>query len=181
MLANALASPVVSMRRFADSSGKWPNCEVSLSMRAGQCCRDPVQGCGKTALRRRTDIPIVSPDELLAAKLDRVLITLPDLLPEVSARFPDSTVAGKSTATDHHHPARAETWVFGSRESRLPAQAPRQTSTWHRMVAERVPGRSGPDRLVPNGVARKPAGHDLGRRLKSSIAGCRSSGTAAAR
>jgi hypothetical protein len=36
-----------------------------------------------------TDIPIVSPNELLAAKPDRVLLTLPDLLPEVSARFPE--------------------------------------------------------------------------------------------
>jgi hypothetical protein len=36
-----------------------------------------------------TDIPIVSPSELLAAKPDRVLLTLPDLLPEVSARFPE--------------------------------------------------------------------------------------------
>jgi C-methyltransferase C-terminal domain/Putative zinc binding domain len=35
-----------------------------------------------------TDIPIVSPAELLAAKPDRVLLTLPDLLPEVSARYP---------------------------------------------------------------------------------------------
>jgi hypothetical protein len=36
-----------------------------------------------------TDIPIVSPNELLEAKPDRVLLTLPDLLPEVSARFPE--------------------------------------------------------------------------------------------
>ena len=36
-----------------------------------------------------TDILIVSPDELLAANPDRVLLTLPDLLPEVSARFPE--------------------------------------------------------------------------------------------
>jgi hypothetical protein len=36
-----------------------------------------------------TDIPIVSPDEFLAAKPDRVLLTLPDLLPEVSAQFPE--------------------------------------------------------------------------------------------
>jgi hypothetical protein len=36
-----------------------------------------------------TDIPIVSPDELLAAKPDRVLLTVPDLLPEVSARYPE--------------------------------------------------------------------------------------------
>jgi hypothetical protein len=36
-----------------------------------------------------TDIPIVTPNELLAAKPDRVLLTLPDLLPEVSARFPE--------------------------------------------------------------------------------------------
>jgi C-methyltransferase C-terminal domain/Putative zinc binding domain/Methyltransferase domain len=36
-----------------------------------------------------TDIPILSPKELLEAKPDRVLLTLPDLLPEVSARFPE--------------------------------------------------------------------------------------------
>lgn len=36
-----------------------------------------------------TDIPIVSPETLLAAQPDRVLLTLPDLLPEVSARFPE--------------------------------------------------------------------------------------------
>jgi hypothetical protein len=35
-----------------------------------------------------TDIPIVSPEELLAANPDRVLLTLPDLLPEVSALYP---------------------------------------------------------------------------------------------
>lgn len=35
-----------------------------------------------------TDIPIVSPGELLDADPDRVLLTLPDLLPEVRARFP---------------------------------------------------------------------------------------------
>jgi len=35
-----------------------------------------------------TDIPIVSPDELLAANPDRVLLTLPDLFPEVSTRYP---------------------------------------------------------------------------------------------
>jgi C-methyltransferase C-terminal domain/Putative zinc binding domain/Methyltransferase domain len=35
-----------------------------------------------------TDIPIVSPEELEAARPDRVLLTIPDLLPEVSARFP---------------------------------------------------------------------------------------------
>ena len=34
------------------------------------------------------DIPIVSLDELLAAKPDRVILTLPDLLPAVSACFP---------------------------------------------------------------------------------------------
>jgi hypothetical protein len=36
-----------------------------------------------------TDIPIVSPKELLTAKPDRVLLTLPDLLPEIGARFPE--------------------------------------------------------------------------------------------
>lgn len=36
-----------------------------------------------------TDIPIISPKDLLEAKPDRVLLTLPDLLPEVSAQFPE--------------------------------------------------------------------------------------------
>ncbi|MGE2731541.1 transferase [Mycolicibacterium vaccae] len=35
-----------------------------------------------------TDIPIVSPEELLEADPDRVLLTLADLLPEVEARYP---------------------------------------------------------------------------------------------
>jgi hypothetical protein len=35
-----------------------------------------------------TDVPIISPDALLAADPDRILLTLPDLLPEVSRRFP---------------------------------------------------------------------------------------------
>jgi hypothetical protein len=35
-----------------------------------------------------TDIPIVSPDQLLAANPDRVLLTLPDLLPEISEQYP---------------------------------------------------------------------------------------------
>ncbi|GFG54435.1 transferase [Mycolicibacterium agri] len=36
-----------------------------------------------------TDIPIVSPDQLLVAEPDQVLLTVPDLLPEVAARFPE--------------------------------------------------------------------------------------------
>jgi len=36
-----------------------------------------------------TNIPIVSPGELLAAKPDQVLLTLPDLLSEVVERFPE--------------------------------------------------------------------------------------------
>ena len=36
-----------------------------------------------------TDIPIVSPEELLAAKPDRVLLTLPDLFAEVNEKFPE--------------------------------------------------------------------------------------------
>jgi hypothetical protein len=36
-----------------------------------------------------TDIRIVSPNDLLEAKPDRVFLTLPDLLPEVSSRFPE--------------------------------------------------------------------------------------------
>ncbi len=36
-----------------------------------------------------TDVPIIAPTELVAANPDRVLLTLPDLLPEVRARFPE--------------------------------------------------------------------------------------------
>ena len=36
-----------------------------------------------------TDIPIVSPEELVAAKPDRVLLTLPDLFAEVNEKFPE--------------------------------------------------------------------------------------------
>ncbi|MGW5108626.1 transferase [Nocardia sp. NPDC004123] len=36
-----------------------------------------------------TDIPILSPAELVAAQPDRVLLTLPDMLPEVSSRWPE--------------------------------------------------------------------------------------------
>jgi C-methyltransferase C-terminal domain/Putative zinc binding domain len=36
-----------------------------------------------------TDIPIVAPNKLLKANPHRVLLTLPDLLPEVSKRFPE--------------------------------------------------------------------------------------------
>lgn len=36
-----------------------------------------------------TDIPIVSPDELVRSNPDRVLLTLPDLLPELQERYPD--------------------------------------------------------------------------------------------
>jgi hypothetical protein len=36
-----------------------------------------------------TDIPIVSPDELIAAEPSRVLLTLPDLLPELRKKMPE--------------------------------------------------------------------------------------------
>lgn len=36
-----------------------------------------------------TNIPIVSPEDLVAARPDFVYLTLPDLLPEVSARYPE--------------------------------------------------------------------------------------------
>jgi hypothetical protein len=67
---------------------------VALFSRAGIDSRllTAVADASTTKQGRRmpgTDIPIVSPDELLAAKPDRVLLTLPDLLPEVSARFPE--------------------------------------------------------------------------------------------
>ncbi|MCV7178486.1 methyltransferase C-terminal domain-containing protein [Mycolicibacterium sphagni] len=36
-----------------------------------------------------TDIPIIAPEELIAADPDRVVLTLPDLLPEVSDAYPE--------------------------------------------------------------------------------------------
>ncbi|WP_107656366.1 class I SAM-dependent methyltransferase [Nocardia suismassiliense] len=36
-----------------------------------------------------TDVPIIAPDELVTARPDLVLLTLPDLLPEVRARYPE--------------------------------------------------------------------------------------------
>ncbi|MBL1074085.1 methyltransferase domain-containing protein [Nocardia sp. 2] len=36
-----------------------------------------------------TDVPIISPAELVAAQPDRVFLTLPDLLPEVRSRLPE--------------------------------------------------------------------------------------------
>ncbi|MDT5079153.1 MAG: hypothetical protein QOJ80_3790 [Mycobacterium sp.] len=45
-----------------------------------------------------TDVPIISPDELVAADPDVVLLTLPDLLSEVSARYPQ--LAGRWVTDD---------------------------------------------------------------------------------
>ncbi|MFG1798113.1 class I SAM-dependent methyltransferase [Nocardia sp. NPDC049149] len=36
-----------------------------------------------------TDVPIIAPDELLTARPDLVLLTLPDLLPELRTRYPE--------------------------------------------------------------------------------------------
>ncbi|KAA0101931.1 methyltransferase domain-containing protein [Mycolicibacterium sp. P1-18] len=46
-----------------------------------------------------TDVPIISPEELVAADPDVVLLTLPDLLAEVSRRFP--RLAGRWRTDDH--------------------------------------------------------------------------------
>jgi glutamate-1-semialdehyde 2,1-aminomutase len=46
-----------------------------------------------------TDVPIISPEELVAADPDVVLLTLPDLLAEVSQRFP--RLAGRWRTDDH--------------------------------------------------------------------------------
>jgi hypothetical protein len=67
---------------------------VSLFSRAGITTRlvQAVADASPVKQGRRmpgTDIPIVPPGELLAAMPDRVLLTLSDLLPEVSARFPE--------------------------------------------------------------------------------------------
>ncbi|WP_328394636.1 class I SAM-dependent methyltransferase [Nocardia sp. NBC_00416] len=51
-----------------------------------------------------TDVPIISPAELVAARPDRVLLTVPDLLPEVSERFPE--LAGRWFVDEPADPAR---------------------------------------------------------------------------
>ena len=71
-----------------------PSRAVALFSRAGVASRLIVAVADASPAKhgRRmpgSDIPIVSPDELFQAKPDRVLLTLPDLLPEVSARFPE--------------------------------------------------------------------------------------------
>jgi hypothetical protein len=45
-----------------------------------------------------TDVPIISPEDLVAADPDVVLLTLPDLLSEVSTRYPE--LAGRWTTDD---------------------------------------------------------------------------------
>ncbi|MGW5381472.1 methyltransferase domain-containing protein [Nocardia sp. NPDC003963] len=51
-----------------------------------------------------TDIPIISPAELLAARPDRVLLTVPDLHAEVSGRFPE--LAGRWFVDEPAHHIR---------------------------------------------------------------------------
>ncbi|AKS32305.1 methyltransferase domain-containing protein [Mycolicibacterium goodii] len=67
---------------------------VALFSRAGLDSRlvAAVADASPAKLGRRmpgTDIPIVSPDELLAANPGSVLLTVPDLLAEVRARYPE--------------------------------------------------------------------------------------------
>ena len=45
-----------------------------------------------------TDVPIIAPEDLLAADPDCVLLTLPDLLAEVSAAYPQ--LAGRWVSDD---------------------------------------------------------------------------------
>ncbi|CAG7602869.1 transferase [Rhodococcus opacus] len=52
-----------------------------------------------------TDVPIISPEQLLRAHPDKVVLTLPDLLPEVSQRYPE--LSGR--------------WVLPSETPRVPA------------------------------------------------------------
>lgn len=55
-----------------------------------------------------TDIPIVSPAAFLDADPDRVLLTLPDLLPEVRARFPQLDGRWWLDTGGHGGPSRPE-------------------------------------------------------------------------
>ncbi|XOZ89814.1 methyltransferase domain-containing protein [Nocardia testacea] len=51
-----------------------------------------------------TDVPIIAPADLVAARPDRVLLTVPDLLPEVSERFPE--LAGRWFVDEPADPLR---------------------------------------------------------------------------
>jgi hypothetical protein len=51
-----------------------------------------------------TDVPIIAPADLVAARPDRVLLTVPDLLPEVSERFPE--LAGRWFTDEPADPVR---------------------------------------------------------------------------
>ncbi|MGE2735316.1 class I SAM-dependent methyltransferase [Mycolicibacterium vaccae] len=67
---------------------------VSLFSRAGLNCEliKAVADASPAKQGRRmpgTDIPIVSPDDMLATQPDLILLTLPDLLAEVSAQYPE--------------------------------------------------------------------------------------------
>lgn len=82
---------------------------VALLCRAG-IGRDLLAGVADAAPAKQgrrmpgTDIPIVSPAELVAARPDQVLLTVPDLLPEVSERFPE--LAGRWLVDDPGPPPR---------------------------------------------------------------------------
>lgn len=66
---------------------------VSLFSRAG-ITTELVRGVADASAAKQgrrmpgTDVPIISPEQLLAADPDLVLLTLEDLMPEVSARYP---------------------------------------------------------------------------------------------
>ncbi|WP_067652226.1 class I SAM-dependent methyltransferase [Nocardia harenae] len=56
-----------------------------------------------------TDVPIIAPAELVAARPDRVLLTVPDLLAEVSERYPELTgrwLAGEPATSNGEPPIR---------------------------------------------------------------------------
>ncbi|WP_319445952.1 MULTISPECIES: methyltransferase domain-containing protein [unclassified Mycobacterium] len=76
---------------------------VALFGRAG-ITRDLITAVADAAAAKQgrrmpgTDVPIVAPDELVAADADRVLLLLTDLLPEVSRRYP--ALAGRWVLAD---------------------------------------------------------------------------------
>ncbi|UGT62774.1 class I SAM-dependent methyltransferase [Nocardia asteroides] len=56
-----------------------------------------------------TDVPIIAPAELVAARPDRVLLTVPDLLAEVSERYPELTgrwLVGEPATSNGEPPIR---------------------------------------------------------------------------
>ena len=79
--------------------GRWRCCAGRAS--TARCCPAVADAPPAKHGRRMpaTDIPVVAPSELVAARLDAVALFLPDLLPEMRATLPQVEAAGGAGST----------------------------------------------------------------------------------